>query len=72
VRDFATNDALASEGLRRVHERTMVEDQPLLEAIQATLDSDGAPRPVNAAADAASVKAHAIVRRLLEEESPLR
>lgn len=72
ARDFSTGDALASEGLRRVHERTMVEDQPLLEAIQSTLDRDGAPRPVNAAADAASVKAHAIVRRLLEEESPLR
>lgn len=70
ARDYATDDALASESLRRVHERTMLEDQPLLEAIQATLDRDGAPRPVNAAADIASVKAHSIVRRLLEEESP--
>lgn len=70
ARDFATADALATEALRRVHERTMVEDQPLLEAIQATLDRDGAPRPVNAAADAASVKAQSIVRRLLDEESP--
>lgn len=70
ARDFATDDALVSEALRRIHERTMVEDQPLLEAIQATLDRDGAPRPVNAAADAASVKAQSIVRQLLEEESP--
>jgi len=70
ARDFAPDDALTAEGLRRVHERTMLEDQPLLEAIQATVDRDGASRPVNAAADAASVKAHSIVRRLLEEEAP--
>ena len=70
ARDFGVDDALAAEGLRRVHERTMSEDQPLLEAIQATVDRDGARRPVNAAADAASAKAHSIVRRLLEEEAP--
>lgn len=70
ARDFAVDDVLASEAVRRVHERTMAEDQPLLEAIQASVDRDGTPRPVNAAADAAAVKAHAIVRQLLEEESP--
>ncbi len=70
ARDFAVDDVLASDALRRVHERTMVEDQPLLEAIQASVDRDGAPRPVNVAGDVATVKAHAIVRHLLEEESP--
>jgi phenylpropionate dioxygenase-like ring-hydroxylating dioxygenase large terminal subunit len=70
ARDFAADDVPAAEALRRVHERTMVEDQPLLEAIQATVDRDGRRPDVNAAADAASVKAHSIVRRLLEEESP--
>lgn len=70
ARDFAQGDVLAAEALRRVHERTMREDQPLLEAIQTSLDRDGPPRPVHAAADAASVKAHSIVRALLEEERP--
>lgn len=69
ARDYAADDVLASDGLRRVHERTMDEDQPLLEAIQATVDRDGVRRPVNAAADVAAVKAHSIVRRLLEEDS---
>lgn len=72
ARDFAQADPLVDETLRRVHERTMDEDEPLLEAIQATVDRDGAPRPVNAAADAAAVRAHQIVRRLLDEERPRR
>lgn len=70
ARDFAIGDRLVDETLRRVHERTMAEDNPLLEAIQATLDKDGAWRPVNAAADAAAVRAHQIVQRLLAEERP--
>ncbi len=71
ARDFGADDVTAAEALRRVHERTMTEDQPLLEAIQATVDRDG-PRPgVSAAADVASVRAHGIVRRLLAEETPL-
>lgn len=70
ARDFAVDDVQADEALRRVHERTMAEDQPLLEAIQASVALDGASRPVNAAADVASVKAHAIVRQLVEDEAP--
>jgi phenylpropionate dioxygenase-like ring-hydroxylating dioxygenase large terminal subunit len=72
VRDYALGDPSVDETLRRVHERTMEEDEPLLEAIQATLDRDGVPRQVNAAADAAAVRAQQIVRRLLDEERPHR
>jgi len=70
ARDWAPGDRAVDETLRRVHERTMEEDEPLLEAIQATVDRDGAGRRVNAAADAASVRAEQIVRRLVEEEQP--
>jgi phenylpropionate dioxygenase-like ring-hydroxylating dioxygenase large terminal subunit len=70
ARDYAQGDREVDETLRRVHERTMEEDEPLLEAIQATIDQDGAWRPVNAAADAASVRAHQIVQRLVAEERP--
>jgi phenylpropionate dioxygenase-like ring-hydroxylating dioxygenase large terminal subunit len=70
ARDYALGDRLVDETLRRVHERTMDEDEPLLEAIQTTVDRDGAPRQVNAAADAAAVRAHQIVRRLIDEERP--
>ena len=58
AQDFAAHDVLASDALRRGHERTMVEDPPLLEAIQPSLDRDrdGEPRPVNAAADVATVR----------------
>jgi hypothetical protein len=72
ARDYAPGDPLVDETLRRVHERTMEEDEPLLEAIQATVDRDGAPPQVNAAADAAAVRAQQIVRRLLDEERPHR
>jgi vanillate O-demethylase monooxygenase subunit len=72
ARDYAPGDRLVDETLRRVHERTMDEDEPLLEAIQATIDRDGPGRRVNAAADAASVRAEQIVRRLIDEERPRR
>jgi vanillate O-demethylase monooxygenase subunit len=72
TRDYAIGDRAVDETLRRVHDRTMDEDEPLLEAIQATVDRDGAGRRVNAAADAASVRAEQIVRRLIEEEQPRR
>ncbi|MGY1809506.1 Rieske 2Fe-2S domain-containing protein [Blastococcus sp. SYSU D00669] len=72
ARDWAAGDPVVDETLRRVHERTMEEDEPLLEAIQATLDRDGATRQVNAAADAAAVRAQQIVKRLLDEERPSR
>jgi phenylpropionate dioxygenase-like ring-hydroxylating dioxygenase large terminal subunit len=70
ARDFAHGDVVVDEVLRRVHERTMAEDEPLLEAIQRTTDRDGQRRAVNAEVDAAAVKAYQIVRRLLEEEAP--
>jgi len=68
ARDWAPGDRAVDDVLRRVHERTMEEDEPLLEAIQATVDRDGPGRRVNAAADAASVRAEQIVRRLVDEE----
>ena len=72
ARDWAPGDRTVDEILHRVHERTMEEDEPLLEAIQATVDRDGPGRRVNAAADAASVRAEQIVRRLVDEEQPRR
>jgi phenylpropionate dioxygenase-like ring-hydroxylating dioxygenase large terminal subunit len=69
-RDFAAGDPVADETLRRIHERTMAEDQPLIEAIQAVVDNDGEAAGVSAAADVASVRAHQIVAGLLEEERP--
>ena len=72
ARDYALGDRVVDETLRRVHERTMEEDEPLLEAIQATVDRDGPGRRVHAAADAASVRAEQIVRRLIDEERPRR
>jgi phenylpropionate dioxygenase-like ring-hydroxylating dioxygenase large terminal subunit len=72
ARDYALGDPVVDETVRRIHERTMEEDEPLLEAIQRTLDRDGAGRQVNAAADAASVRAQQIVRRLIAEEQPSR
>jgi phenylpropionate dioxygenase-like ring-hydroxylating dioxygenase large terminal subunit len=72
ARDWAPGDRGVDEILRRVHERTMEEDEPLLEAIEATIARDGPGRRVNAAADAASVRAEQIVRRLVDEEQPRR
>ena len=69
ARDFADGDPAVAEALRRVHERTMAEDQPLLEAIQADVDRDGPRRVANAAADIAAVSAHAIIERLLREQA---
>jgi hypothetical protein len=45
----------------------MAEDQPLLEAIQATT-AGGAGYQVSAAADAAAIRAYQIVEALLAEE----
>lgn len=69
ARDYATGDAEAARTLHEVHEQTMEEDRPLLEAIQATISRDG-DRHVNAAADVASVKVQTILRRMLAEERP--
>lgn len=67
ARNFAHGDAGVSERLREVYEGTMLEDQPLLEAIQAAAPG-GAGRQVNAAADAAAIRAHEIVERMLAEQ----
>lgn len=69
ARNYALDDAAVTERLREVHEGTMVEDQPLLEAIQQA--SGGAiGYGVSAAADAAAIRAYQIVEGLLAEERP--
>lgn len=69
ARNYAPGDVAVTERLREVHEGTMVEDQPLLEAIQAATGGDPG-YGVSAAADAATVRAYQIVERLLAEERP--
>jgi phenylpropionate dioxygenase-like ring-hydroxylating dioxygenase large terminal subunit len=71
-RDFGAGDPTADETLRRVHERTMAEDQPLLEAIQTVVDRDGDVPGASAAADVAALRAYQILERLLDEERPRR
>ena len=67
ARNYAIEDVSVTERLREVYEGTMLEDQPLLETIQATApDSIGAG--VSAAADAAALRAYQIVDALLAEE----
>ena len=67
ARNYALDDLAVSEALREVHEGTMTEDEPLLEAIQGR--SDGRPGyGVSAAADAAAIKAYQIVDAMLDEE----
>ena len=67
ARNYALHDESVTERLREVYEGTMVEDQPLLETIQATApDSIGSG--VSAAADAAAIRAYQIVDALLSEE----
>jgi hypothetical protein len=56
-----------TERLREVYEGTMIEDQPLLEAIQATTAGEFGYQ-VSAAADAAAIRAYQIVEALLAEE----
>ena len=69
VRNYALEDHAVDERLREVHEGTMNEDQPLLEAIQAA--SHGVPDyGVSAAADAATIRAYQIVEAMLAEERP--
>ena len=67
----ARNYALTSESvtarLREVYEGTMTEDQPLLEAIQASTGGT-VNYQVSAAADAAAIRAYQIVEALLAEE----
>jgi hypothetical protein len=67
ARNYAHDDESVTERLREVYEGTMVEDQPLLEAIQATTGG-GTTYQVSAAADAAAIRAYQIVEALLAEE----
>lgn len=67
ARNYARDDQSVAGRLREVYEGTMTEDQPLLEAIQAT--TGGAPDyRVSAAADAAAIRAYQIVEAMLAEE----
>ena len=67
ARNYARDDQSVTERLREVYEGTMTEDQPLLEAIQATTGGQIGYR-VSAAADAAAIRAYQIVEALLAEE----
>jgi phenylpropionate dioxygenase-like ring-hydroxylating dioxygenase large terminal subunit len=67
ARNYALGDESVTERLREVYEGTMSEDQPLLEAIQATT-AGGIGYQVSAAADAAAIRAYQIVEALLAEE----
>ena len=66
-RNYALDDESVTERLREVYEGTMIEDQPLLEAIKATTAGGGGYQ-VSAAADAAAIRAYQIVEALLAEE----
>jgi len=67
ARDYARDDELVTERLREVYEGTMREDQPLLEAIQASTGGV-AGYQVSAAADAAAIRAYQIVEAMLAKE----
>jgi phenylpropionate dioxygenase-like ring-hydroxylating dioxygenase large terminal subunit len=69
ARNYALGSATVTERLREVYEGTMVEDQPLLEAIQAA-SPGGIGYSVSAAADAAAIRAYQIVEAMLAEERP--
>lgn len=69
ARNYAPDDPSVTERLREVYEGTMIEDQPLLEAIQAA-SPGGAGYGVSAAADAAAIRAYQIVEAMLAEERP--
>jgi len=56
-----------TERLREVYEGTMIEDKPLLEAIQATTSERPGTRSA-LVADAAAIRAYQIVEALLAEE----
>jgi vanillate O-demethylase monooxygenase subunit len=68
ARNYALDDASVTERLREVYEGTMVEDQPLLESIQAAAGPAG--YRVNATADAAAIRAFEIIQAMLSEERP--
>jgi vanillate O-demethylase monooxygenase subunit len=67
ARNYTQQDESVTEQMRQVYEGVMAEDQPLLEAIQAT--TGGAMGyQVSAAADAATIRARQIVDTMLAEE----
>lgn len=68
TRNYALDDTAVTERLREVYEGTMAEDQPLLEAIQAS--SPGVDYRVSASADAAAIRAYQLVETMLAEERP--
>jgi phenylpropionate dioxygenase-like ring-hydroxylating dioxygenase large terminal subunit len=68
ARNFATDDVAVTEHLRAVHEQTLMEDKPVLEAIQ-THERDRRREPhVTVNADIASIKARQIVEAMLGRE----
>jgi hypothetical protein len=67
ARNYALTSEAVTARLREVYEGTMTEDQPLLEAIQATTGGT-VNYQVSAAADAAAIRAYQIVEALLAEE----
>jgi phenylpropionate dioxygenase-like ring-hydroxylating dioxygenase large terminal subunit len=69
ARNYALDDAAVTERLHEVHEGTMLEDQPLLEAIQTTGEIG---YEVSASADAAAIRAYQIVEAMLAEDRPSR
>jgi phenylpropionate dioxygenase-like ring-hydroxylating dioxygenase large terminal subunit len=70
ARNYALDDESVTERLREVYEGTMMEDQPILEAIQAGVTDTGVPvgHAVSAAADAPTIRAYRIVGAMLAEE----
>jgi hypothetical protein len=67
ARNYAHDDESVTERLREVYEGTMIEDQPLLETIQATT-AGGIGYGVSATTDAPAIRAYQIVEALLAEE----
>ncbi len=68
ARNFAADDVAVTEHLRAVHEQTLMEDKPVLEAIQ-THERDRWREPnVTVNADIATIKARQIVETMLARE----
>jgi len=70
ARNYALDDELVTERLAEVYEGTMIEDQPILEAIQAGNTERGVPfgHAISVAADAPTIRAYRFVDAMLAEE----
>ncbi len=68
TRNFAQDSGAVTNRLRFVHEKSMAEDRPFLEEIQALRSAGDMAPDVNAVADAAAVRVHHIVTRMLRED----